>query len=204
MAPPRPPARLPGRSTSQAAPDPRIDAHLARFDGPQRATLDHLRATLRRVLPAAHETISYRMPAVAIDGKAVAMYDGFRDHCSYFPGSGSVLAAIGDVPPWAGISKGTLRFPVDRTLPVGLVRRLVRAKLDELAAVRNGVRTDYFDDGTVRARGRVRDGELHGSWTWYRADGSVMRTGSFADGEPTGTWETFDRSGVLVSSRQRG
>lgn len=154
-------------------------------------------------MPTAEETIAYRMPAFALSGRTVAMFDGFRDHCSYFPGSGRVLAAVGEFPSWVEVDRGTLRFPVERSLPVGLVRRLVRAKLDELSQVRNGERIDYFDDGSVRARGRMRDGELHGAWQWYRSDGSLMRTGRFDHGQAVGEWSTFDRDGRLVRTTRR-
>ncbi|MDO8390691.1 MAG: DUF1801 domain-containing protein [Actinomycetota bacterium] len=113
--------------------DPAVAAHLARFTGPQAATLMHLRDTLRALLPTAVECIKYGMPCFTVDGKAVAGYDGFKQHCSYFPHSGSALARVADIPTWATTDKGTLRFPIDRQLPKSLVKALVRARLDEIA-----------------------------------------------------------------------
>lgn len=111
-----------------------IDDHLATLPSPQRETLEALAATLRELLPGAEETISYRMPCFKVDGRAVAGFDGFRNHCSYFPHSGSVLERVQGIPAWATAERGTLRFPPDRRLPTALVRRLVRAKLDEIDA----------------------------------------------------------------------
>ncbi len=68
-----------------------IDLHLERFDGPQLATLEALRDTLRELLPAAEECLKYRMPCFAIRGKGVAGFDGFTQHNSYFPFSGGVV-----------------------------------------------------------------------------------------------------------------
>lgn len=181
-----------------------IDEYLERFDGDRRATLDRLHATLRSLLPAAEEAIRYRMPAFVVHGgKAVAGFDGFRDHCSYFPHSGSVIEQIGPLPTWVDASGGTLRFPIGRTLPTGLLRRLVRVRLDEISSVANGKRFDYFDDGSLKAAGSMKNGQLHGAWRWWRQDGSLMRTGSFSSGEPRGVWETFDRSGNRVTTKQR-
>jgi uncharacterized protein YdhG (YjbR/CyaY superfamily) len=184
-----------------AVPTP-IDEHLQRFDGERLATLQRLHATLRKVLPTAVERISYRMPCFAVEGKAVAMFDGFADHCSYFPGSGTVLERV-EVPAWCTASKGGLQFPIGRTLPTTLVRSLVRARLDEISDVRDGKRMDFFDDGRLKAVGSMKGGELHGRWRWFRQDGSLMRTGGFRVGEPVGVWETWDLAGNLVKATRR-
>jgi uncharacterized protein YdhG (YjbR/CyaY superfamily) len=114
-----------------------IAAHLATLPQLQRDTLTALRTTLRELLPDASESLSYNMPCFKVDGVAVAGYDGFKDHCSYFPHSGNVVGAIAGVPAWCTIaSKGTLQFPVDRPLPKTLVRKLVQARLREIAARR--------------------------------------------------------------------
>ena len=115
------------------APANPIDSHLARFDPPQRDTLAVLRDTLRELLPDAEECISYNMPCFKIDGVAVAGFDGFKKHCSYFPHSGNIVGRVAGIPTWCTVaSAGTLQFPVDRPLPKTLVRRLVRARLREI------------------------------------------------------------------------
>ena len=112
-----------------------IDAHLAKLPQPQRDTLTALRAVLRDLLPDAEECISYNMPCFKVDGKAVAGFEGFKQHCSYFPHSGTVMSKVGNVPSWCtASSKGTLQFPIDRPLPKALVRKLVQARLNEIAA----------------------------------------------------------------------
>jgi uncharacterized protein YdhG (YjbR/CyaY superfamily) len=111
-----------------------IDAHLARLPQPQRDTLAALRAILRELLPDAVECISYNMPCFKVDGVAVAGFEGFAKHCSYFPHSGNIVPQITQLPAWCTAStKGTLQFPVDRPLPKTVVRALVRARLAEIA-----------------------------------------------------------------------
>lgn len=111
-----------------------IDAHLARLPQPQRDTLAALRATLRELLPDAVECISYNMPCFKVDGTAVAGFEGFAKHCSYFPHSGNIVPQVAPLPAWCTAStKGTLQFPVDRPLPKTVVRALVRARLAEIA-----------------------------------------------------------------------
>jgi uncharacterized protein YdhG (YjbR/CyaY superfamily) len=178
-----------------------VEEHLAKLPEPQQGTLRSLRAMLVSVLPHGEECIKYRMPAIAVQGKGVAAYDGFSDHCSYFPMSGSVLANVTGIPNGAATSQGTLQFPIDKPLSLGLVRKLVKARLTDISDVTNGKRFEFYADGAVKAEGSMKDGLLNGKWVWYRTDGSVMRIGSFRSGVQTGTWETFDADGNLVSSK---
>ena len=114
-------------------PESPIDSHLAQFDPPRRDTLEALRETLRELLPDAEECISYNMPCFKVDGVAVAGFDGFKKHCSYFPHSGNIVGQVSGIPTWCTVaSSGTLKFPVDRALPKVVVRRLVQARLREI------------------------------------------------------------------------
>lgn len=172
-----------------------VDAYLAAVPETPRATLESTRSTLHRLLPRAVDAMKYGMPAVLVDGNAVAGYAAFKEHCGYYPMSGAVIERAAEHLGAYATSKGGLQFPLDRALPVGLVRRLVRLRLDELGEVTNGVRREYFDDGTIKAEGRMRKGELDGPWHWFRKDGTPLRSGSFRLGERVGTWTTFDADG---------
>lgn len=175
-----------------------VDRYLADVPEPQRTTLGKVRATLRKVLPHAEEAIRYGMPAMTLQGKAVAGYAAFADHCGYYPMSGDVVAAAGDAVADYEVTKGGLKFAADRPLPVALVRTLVRLRLAELGDVTDGQRLEFYADGQLKAAGRMKDGELQGNWKWFRADGTLLRTGRFAAGEQVGTWTTHDRSGEIV------
>jgi uncharacterized protein YdhG (YjbR/CyaY superfamily) len=175
-----------------------VERYLAAAPQPQQDTLRAVRATLHRLLPRATDAMKYSMPAVLLDGAGVAGYAAFKAHCGYFPFSSEVVRRAGDTVAAYSTSKGGLQFAIDRPLPVGVVRELVRLRLDELSSVTDGVRRDYYGDGTLKAEGRMRDGELHGDWRWYRKDGSLLRTGSFRAGEKVGNWTTHDRSGEPV------
>ncbi len=63
-------------------------------------------------------------------------------------------------------------------------------------------RTDYHKDGSIRAKGKMLDGELHGYWEWFRKDGSLMRSGRFKAGKQTGEWITYDAKGEVVKITQ--
>lgn len=165
----------------------------------QRRILEAVWASLVRSVPGATVTRKYGIDCIAIEGVVVGGLAGYKEHNSYFPFSGGVVDRIGRIPRGCSTSKGTLRFPIDSPLSPTIVRRLVKARLSEMASVDHGKRVVTFPNGRLKATGSMRRGELHGPWKWYRQDGSLMRTGSFRDGVAVGTWRTYDRSGRLVS-----
>jgi uncharacterized protein YdhG (YjbR/CyaY superfamily) len=106
-----------------------IDAYLATVDEPKRATLEELRRTILGIVPDAEQCISYGMPAFRLRGKVVAGFAAFKNHLSYFPHSGSVLAELrGDTSDYV-TSGGTLQFPVDAPLPAALVEKLLAVRI---------------------------------------------------------------------------
>jgi uncharacterized protein YdhG (YjbR/CyaY superfamily) len=109
-----------------------VDEYLAQAPEPEQTTLGHVREALRSILPDAQETISYGAPALEMHGKLVAGYAYFKNHCSYFPHSGSVLSELADELDGYKWSKGALQFPSDRALPEELLRLLVKTRLAQL------------------------------------------------------------------------
>lgn len=184
-----------------------IDARLARFTGAQHAALVATVAALRRLLPGASDVISYGMPALALDGVSVIAVDGFTRHNSLFPMSGSIPALLASDLKGYTFSKGTIQFPVDAPIPMPLLRAIVKAKIAELNASypkKSGEFKEFYDNGRLKASGRMRDGVLVGTWRWYRRDGSLMRTGSFTAGEQSGEWVTYAADGRMVKRTHMG
>lgn len=109
-----------------------VDAYLVRVDEPARTALAHLRTAILSVVPDAEPVISYGAPAFRVDGKVVAGFSASRNHLSYLPHSGSVVASLGGALDGYATSKGAVRFTADAPLPPALVTELVVARLREL------------------------------------------------------------------------
>jgi uncharacterized protein YdhG (YjbR/CyaY superfamily) len=109
-----------------------VDEYLRGVDEPKRTTLRALRRTILEIVPDADEVISYRVPAFRVRGKTVAGFAAFKDHLSYLPFSGSVLAQLADDLEGYTMTKSALHFPVDRPLPKTLVEKLVAVRMREI------------------------------------------------------------------------
>jgi len=106
-----------------------IDDYLLTLDGPKKSTLEDLRKRILEILPKAEQCISYQIPTFKIDGKAIAGFAAFKNHCSYFPMSGSVLDKLGKAVAKYQTSKGTLQFKADHPLPKTLVKKLIQVRM---------------------------------------------------------------------------
>ena len=107
-----------------------IDDYLARVPDEARATLEALRQTIRAVVPKAVEVISYQIPTFKLDGRMLVSFAAFKNHCSFFPGAAPIKVHAKDLKAYE-ISKGTIRFPTNKALPASLVKKLVKARIEE-------------------------------------------------------------------------
>jgi uncharacterized protein YdhG (YjbR/CyaY superfamily) len=110
-----------------------IDAYLARVPEPAHTTLQKVRAAIRSALPpTATETISYKIPAFR-HGEIIIWFAAFANHCSLFPTGRIIELFKEDLKPYT-LSKGTIQFPTDKPLPTALIKKMVKARLAQIAA----------------------------------------------------------------------
>lgn len=91
-----------------------------------------LRSIILDAAPAAEETISYRIPAFTHGGRILIYCAGWQEHTSLYPLTAGMKEACATDLARFETSKGTVRFPNERPLPVAVIRRLVKARLREL------------------------------------------------------------------------
>ncbi len=112
--------------------DPAVSAYIAAFAPDVRAVLERIRRTARAAAPAAEELISYRVPALR-QGGILIYYAAFKSHIGVFPPVSGDPELEAELAPWAG-PKGNLRFPLDRPIPFGLIDRIVRLRVRQVAS----------------------------------------------------------------------
>lgn len=116
-------------SNTKSAPAKNVDEYLAGVPKEARATLEKLRKTIKAAAPRATEVISYQMPMYKQNGMLVG-FAAFKDHCSFFPGAAVINAHKEELKRY-DTSKGTIRFPASKPLPAALVRKFVKARIQE-------------------------------------------------------------------------
>lgn len=175
-----------------------IDALLDAFPTAQCDALQQVRARLLLLLPGATEVVGWGMPCLAVDGDKLLCYQGFKRHNGIFPMDGSTIAGFHEKYPTYEVTKGSIHFAADAPMPPAHLRTLVGlriAALNDSYPRKSGESKEFYANGFLKAKGKVRDGQLHGNWQWFRRDGTLKRTGQFRDGEKVGVWTTYNAAG---------
>ena len=108
-----------------------IDQYFAALPVETQEKLSLVRAAIRRAVPDAVEAISYQIPAFRIGGRVFIFFAGWKSHYSIYPVDDALLNALGVELAEYEISKGTIRFPLDKPVPEDLIFRIAKFKAEE-------------------------------------------------------------------------
>jgi uncharacterized protein YdhG (YjbR/CyaY superfamily) len=107
-----------------------VEEYLKQFPKAQRDSLGKIRITIKQAAPEAEEVISYGMPGYKLNGVLV-YFGGFKNHCSFFPASYSVIKQFSEELKNFKTSKGTIQFPLEKPIPSSLINKMVKARIKE-------------------------------------------------------------------------
>lgn len=163
-----------------------IDDYIATFPPDVRPVLERVRRAILKGAPHAEERISYRIPAFRLDGRYLVYFAGFKSHIGVYPVRtdspefGPALARYAS-------GKATLKFPLEKRIPVELLTRVVKAKARAYSAVEAGrprrkatptraLRSDRTLDKTFKAR--LEKSAAKGGWTYVVTDWTAAYFGT--------------------------
>lgn len=106
-----------------------VDEYLAAQAPASRKILVELRAIIKSVAPKAEEVISYNMPAFKQHGVLV-YYAANKNHAGFYPTGNPIKIFAKELETYT-TSKGAIQFPHDRPIPVSLVKKIVKLRINE-------------------------------------------------------------------------
>ncbi len=106
-----------------------VDTYIETFPVATRALLIQLRNAIRASAPEADEVISYGMPGYKWNGMLV-YFAGYKTHIGFYPGA-SGIANFKKYLSAYKLAKGTIQFPLDKPLPVQLLKKIIKFRLTE-------------------------------------------------------------------------
>ena len=101
-----------------------IDEYIRAFPKDVRATLQKIQIAIQKTAPMAKEAIKYGIPTFILHGNLVH-FAAYKTHIGFYPGSSPIKAFKDELSKYEQ-SKGTVKFPIDKPVPISLIIKITR------------------------------------------------------------------------------
>lgn len=91
--------------------------------------VDELRETIKKAAPKSTEIISYNMPAYK-QNKVLVYFAVYKHHIGFYPTGAGMAAFQKEVAGYKN-SKGAVQFPIDEKLPLALITKMVKFRVEQ-------------------------------------------------------------------------
>ncbi|MCP9753346.1 iron chaperone [Ferruginibacter sp. HRS2-29] len=106
-----------------------VESYITGFPAATQKLLKQLRTTIRKAAPGAEEYIGYQMPAYKFHGPLV-YFAGYERHIGFYPGASGIENFKKEIAGYKH-AKGSVQFPLDKPLPLDLVKQIVAFRIQE-------------------------------------------------------------------------
>ncbi|MEI6462423.1 MAG: DUF1801 domain-containing protein [bacterium] len=112
-----------------------IDEYISQFRPEVKKLLTEVRNAIKEVAPEATECISYGMPAFR-QGKVLVYFAAYDSHIGFYPTSSGISNFKEELKEYK-TSKGTVQFPLDKPLPIELIKKITKFRVNEVNKINN-------------------------------------------------------------------
>lgn len=106
-----------------------VDEYIKTYPKDVQSILEEVRLTIQKAAPEAVEAISYQIPTFRLNGNLVH-FAAFKNHIGFYPTSSGIEAFEKELSQYKR-GRGSVQFPLDKPIPYGLVRKIVRYRAKE-------------------------------------------------------------------------
>ncbi len=106
-----------------------VDDYIAAFEPLVKERLEQIRQAIKKAAPVAEETISYMMPAYKLHGMLV-YFAGYKNHIGFYATPTGHDAFKEELSVYKE-GKGSVQFPHNKPLPLGLVGKIVKFRVKQ-------------------------------------------------------------------------
>jgi uncharacterized protein YdhG (YjbR/CyaY superfamily) len=107
-----------------------VDDYIDSFPEKVREVLQTLRQTIKDEVPKATEAMKYGMPTFVFHGNLV-YFAAWKRHIGFYPITHAMEESIKELSDYKTSGKGTIQFPLDKPLPLSLIRTIVQYRIKE-------------------------------------------------------------------------
>ncbi|MFX1571072.1 MAG: iron chaperone [Promethearchaeota archaeon] len=106
-----------------------IDEYINMFPENIQKILGKIRQIIRASAPKAVETISYQIPTFKLRGNLVH-FAAYKKHIGFYPTPSGIETFKEELDPYE-VSKGSVKFPLNKPIPYSLVKKIVEFRVKE-------------------------------------------------------------------------
>ncbi len=106
-----------------------IPSYIASFPKDVQEKLNDLWKVVREAAPKATGKIAYGMPTLVLHGNLLH-FAAYKKHIGFYPVPSGIAAFQKELAPYT-TSKGTVQFPLDKPLPLALIKRITAFRVKE-------------------------------------------------------------------------
>lgn len=104
-----------------------MDEYIDLFSGEIADKLLAIKKTIKEAAPQAEETINYGIPTFTLNGNLVH-FAAFKSHIGFYPTPSAIEQFKSELLEYK-TAKGSIQFPLDKPLPMQLIRKIVEYRV---------------------------------------------------------------------------
>ena len=108
-----------------------VDEYIAAFPKEVQDVLEKIRSTIRESAPKSEEAISYGIPAFILNGRGLVYFAAWKNHIGFYPTPSGIEAFKKELVLFKQ-EKGSVQFPLDKPISIGLMKKIVRYRVTEI------------------------------------------------------------------------
>jgi len=106
-----------------------IDAYIETFPDDVQERLNTIRSLVKEIAPDAIERICMRIPTFDLNRKWLVHFAGFKKHIGFYPQPEGISHFQDKLTDYK-TSKGAVQFPLNKPLPIDLIREMIQFRVD--------------------------------------------------------------------------
>ena len=109
--------------------NPEVDSYFSNFPEATQRKLSEIRYLIQKLVPDAEEVINYGIPTYKLNGNLVH-FAGYKNHIGFYPSPSGIIAFKDDLVDYE-TAKGSIKFSLDKDLPIELITRIIQFRVQE-------------------------------------------------------------------------
>jgi uncharacterized protein YdhG (YjbR/CyaY superfamily) len=107
-----------------------VSDYIKSFPKSTQVILNQLRTVIKETAPQAEELIGYGMPAYKLNKKPLVYFAGYANHIGFYATPNGHAKFAKELSIYKQ-GKGSVQFPIDEPMPLGLIKKIVAFRVKE-------------------------------------------------------------------------